>query len=68
MLFSDKGHKYCAYCLYGAPIEDDMVCCRFRGNVNCESHCLRFRYDPTKRIPPSKQAIESEYSEEDFKL
>lgn len=68
MLFTKKDHKFCAYCAHGEALDEESVCCRFRGVRNANSKCMRFRYDPTKRVPPPKSPLLSSCSDEDFRL
>ena len=69
MLFRKKIERSCAYCLYGAKLEDDMILCAKKGMKSIDDQCRRFKYDPCKRIPAKPKALDfSKYEEEDFSL
>ena len=69
MLFRKKIQRSCAYCVYGAKLEDGQILCTKKGVRYDDQKCFRFRYDPCKRIPPYAKAPEFEkYTDEDFKL
>lgn len=69
MLFHRDHPARCADCLYAAPGEGENLQCAKRGEVSPENKCLRFRYDPCKRIPPRPKAIDfGKYEEEDYSL
>ncbi len=56
----------CAYCRYGIR-RDNVVLCEYKGVVDSEYKCRRFKYDPIKRIPSTPPVL-PEYSEEDFRI
>ena len=68
MLFTKKNHRYCAFCEHAVPLEEDFVCCKFRGVRTADRRCLRFRYDPTKRTPPQRAVLAADYDESRFQL
>lgn len=69
MLFRKKIDKNCAYCVYSAPLDNGMILCSRKGMVSSDCKCLRFRYDPCKRIPQKAKALDfSKYEQEDFSL
>lgn len=69
MLFRKKVPRSCAYCAYGAQLEDGEVLCSKMGMRTLEDSCLRFRYDPCKRIPSKAKALDfSKYKDQDFSL
>ena len=69
MLFRKKIERSCAYCTFGAKLEDGQVLCAKKGLRTVEDRCRKFKYDPCKRIPPSIKAPNfSKYKEEDFSL
>ena len=69
MLFRKKIERSCAYCLYGAKLDEDQVLCSKKGLRPTDGKCRRFRYDPTKRVPKKAKAMDfSKYDEEDFSL
>ncbi len=69
MLFRKKIERACAYCIYGAKLEDGAVLCSKRGLKAEEDYCRKFRYDPCKRVPFKAKAISfSQYNDSDFSL
>ncbi len=69
MLFRKKIEKSCAYCTYGAMLEDGMILCSRRGVVDAGKKCRKFDYDPCKRIPSRPKALDfKKYDSEDFSL
>lgn len=59
----------CAYCAWGAPLEEGKLICEKKGVVPEEGHCRRFRYDPLRRVPPPLSAPDfSRFDGEDFSL
>lgn len=69
MLFRKKIERSCAYCLYGAHLEDGQILCSRRGMRSEDNKCWRFKYDPCKRIPRKAKALDfSKYENEDFSL
>lgn len=69
MLFRKKIERSCAYCIYGAVLEDDQVLCAKKGMRTTQDKCRKFKYDPCKRVPAKAKAMDfSKYREEDFSL
>lgn len=69
MLFRKKIERSCAYCLYGARLEENQFLCSKKGVRTDEDKCRRFQYDPCKRIPSKARALDfSKYEKEDFSL
>lgn len=69
MLFRKKIERSCAYCVYGAAIEEDLILCSKKGMRTPDGKCRKFEYDPCKRIPPKARALDfSKYDTEDFSL
>ena len=69
MLFRKKIERSCSYCLYSTQLEMDMVLCAKKGMKCAGDKCRKFKYDPTKRIPPKAKALDfSKYDEQDFSL
>ena len=69
MLFRKKIERACAYCLYGAKLEEDVILCSKVGMRTESESCRRFRYDPCKRIPSKVKSLDfSKYEKEDFSL
>lgn len=69
MLFRRKIERSCDYCIFGAHLEEDVVLCKKKGIRNRYDKCLRFRYDPFKRIPKKAKPLDfSKYDHVDFSL
>ncbi|MBQ8237013.1 MAG: hypothetical protein IJZ39_02540 [Oscillospiraceae bacterium] len=69
MLFRKKIERACIYCAHSTRLDDNTVLCAKKGVQNIDSQCLRFRYDPYKRIPKKAKPLDfSKYDEEDFSL
>lgn len=69
MLFRKKIQRSCLYCAHGARISEDQVVCTKRGIVATDGACRKFRYDPLKRVPPRRKALDfRQYDQEDFSL
>ena len=69
MLFRKKIERSCAYCTYGARLDDGVILCTKKGIRTEQDKCLRFRYDPCKRIPVKAKAMDfTRYDKEDFSL
>lgn len=69
MLFRKKIQRSCLYCAHGVRISQDQVVCAKRGVVSADGACRKFRYDPLKRVPPRRKALNfKQYDEEDFSL
>lgn len=69
MLFRKKIEKSCSYCQYSAKLDGEQMLCSKKGITSVDGRCMKFRYDPTKRIPSKPKALDfSKYDEEDFSL
>lgn len=69
MLFRKKIDRSCAYCKFGAILEDGNVLCAKKGLKTLDDQCRRFKYDPIKRIPVKAKALDfSKYEDADFSL
>lgn len=69
MLFRKKIERSCAYCTFGAKLEDGQVLCAKKGMRTIEDRCRKFQYDPCKRIPAKAKALDfSRYEEADYSL
>lgn len=69
MLFRKKMERQCGYCENGATLEDGQILCSRKGLRMPQDKCLRFRYDPCKRIPKKAKALDfSKYDQEDYTL
>ena len=66
--FNKKTEKYCKHCVHGSYLEyTDEVFCTKKGFVDKFSKCIKYKYDPLKRIP-EKSEIFTEYTADDFRL
>lgn len=69
MLFRKKMPKSCSYCVHGTRLNEDEVLCMRKGIVAADKHCLKFTYDPCKRVPLKRKASDfSKYDSDDFTL
>lgn len=69
MLFRKKIERSCTYCIHSAKLNDGTILCAKKGICTDEQGCMRFKYDPCKRIPPRAKAMDfSKYNQEDFSL
>ncbi len=69
MLFRKKIERACTYCVHGTRLEDGQILCAKRGIREEDSKCLKFRYDPCKRIPQKIRAMDfTKYDQDDFSL
>lgn len=69
MLFRKKITRSCQYCQFATVIDEENVLCSKKGLYSLFDRCRKFRYDPTKRIPPKPKAMDfKKYDEEDFSL
>ncbi len=69
MLFRKKMPRSCAYCQHGVKLDEETVLCARKGVRPLDGKCMRFRYDPCKRIPLKAKAPDlSKYDAEDFSL
>ncbi len=66
--FNKKQEKYCMYCMHGQYLEySNEVFCTKKGFKDKHDKCLKYSYDPLKRIPYTTD-IEADFSAEDFAL
>lgn len=69
MLFRKKIERKCSYCAHSAVLEDQQILCAKRGIMSSDGSCMKFRYDPCKRIPTKAKALDfSKYDKEDYSL
>lgn len=69
MLFRKKIQRSCLYCAHGVLIPGDRIICSKKGIVSLDSACHKFEYDPLKRVPPRRKALDfHQYDSEDFSL
>jgi hypothetical protein len=46
----------CGYCKFGTLSESkDSILCRKKGVTDINYHCIRFKYDPLRRIPKTQE-------------
>ncbi len=66
LVFDKKQPKYCMYCAKGKYLEySDEVFCTKKGFVNKFSKCMKYKYDPLKRIPQIND-VSNNYNKDDF--
>lgn len=69
MLFRKKIERSCAYCQYGAKLDEETVLCAKKGMKTTDDKCRKFKYDPCKRVPVKAKALDfSKYDQDDFSL
>ena len=69
MLFRKKIRPSCSYCVHSTTLTDGQILCAKKGLVSQDGKCMRFCYDPIKRIPVKPKALDfSKYSSDDFSL
>lgn len=69
MLFRKTIERRCSYCLHCTRLDDTQVLCAKRGVMPDDGKCLKFHYDPCKRIPGKPKALDfSKYDKEDYSL
>lgn len=69
MLFRKKIERRCSYCIHSTRLDEEQMLCIKKGVRSADSKCLKFKYDPTKRIPVKAKALDfSKYDQEDFTL
>ena len=69
MFFRKKIQRACLYCARSAKLSEDQVLCSRKGVQPSDGNCLRFRYDPYKRIPKKSKALDfSKYDSDDYSL
>ena len=69
MLFRKKMDRACKYCTHCTQINEDQVLCIKKGVMPLEGKCVKFQYDPCKRIPSKPKAMDfRQYEDEDYSL
>jgi len=69
MLFRKKIERRCEYCRFAARLEDGTILCAKKGIKSQDDKCIKFKYDPTKRVPVKAKALDfSKYDDADFSL
>ena len=66
---SKKMPRSCRYCTHGVCVDGLQIVCSKKALLQEDISCRRFRYDPLKRVPPRRKALDfSKYDQEDFSL
>ena len=69
MLFRKKIERSCSYCIHSTQLNEGTILCAKKGIRMDDQGCMRFKYDPCKRIPPRAKAMDfSKFKQEDFSL
>ena len=69
MLFRKTTERSCSYCLHCTKLNNDQVLCIKKGIMPMSGQCIRFAYDPCKRVPGKAKALDfSKYDLEDYSL
>ena len=69
MLFRKKIDRHCGYCQHCTKLDDFQVLCAKRSVMPVDGMCMKFKYDPCKRIPSKPKALDlSKYENEDYSL
>lgn len=69
MLFRKKMQRACEYCACSTKVNDEQVLCVKKGIMPMDGKCMKFKYDPCKRVPVKPKSLDfSKYDEEDFSL
>ena len=69
MLFRKKIDRSCSYCLHSTKLNNEEVLCSKRSTMPVNGKCMRFVYDPCKRIPGKAKALDlNRYKQEDYSL
>ena len=67
MLFRRKIERSCIYCAYGTKLDEQATLCKKRGVVPTDGKCMKFSYDPCKRIPVRQKALDTSKYKEEYK-
>lgn len=69
MLFRKNIDRLCGHCQHCTRLDDTQVLCIKRGIMPIDGKCMKFRYDPCKRIPGKPKALDfSKYDSRDYSL
>lgn len=69
MLFRKITERSCSFCLHCTKLKDEQVLCVKKGVMPLNGKCIKFKYDPCKRIPGKAKALDfSKYDQEDYSL
>ena len=68
-MFEKNIEPNCSYCRYATDLGYGEYFCVRRGIMEGHGSCGRFRYEPTKRVPPALPRLkDSEFTEDDFSI
>lgn len=69
-LFRNKVDRACQYCSHAlATSKDYVTCIKKKKRMPLDAKCIRFHYDPLKRVPSKQKAPDfSKYEEFDYSL
>lgn len=69
-LFRKKVDRACRFCSHAILSSDSHVTCTKKKKLMAaDAKCIRFQYDPLKRIPSKAKALDfSKYEEFDYSL
>ncbi len=56
MLYNNDIPRRCGHCVHARPGPAGSMVCPYKGPVQKEHSCRRYRYDALKRIPPRAPA------------
>ena len=67
-MFNKDITKKCAHCLHSTPLANsDEMACKIKGIVGYDDLCIKYKYDPLKRVPKA-QKLKDNYIPDDFIL
>lgn len=67
-MFNKSIAKRCEYCRHATTYHgSDVLFCKYRGVVEPNNNCRKYKYDILKR-KPLKQSISNDYEKSDFIL
>ena len=69
MFFRKNIERRCAYCEYATKLDEECLLCTKKGVVRGDHKCIKFSYDPCKRVPIKPKAMDfSKYDKQDYSL
>ena len=69
MLLDTQIEPRCSYCRFSRALGRDEYACIKQGIMHGFGSCSSYRYEPTKRLPPSSVRIDGDkYTKDDFSL
>ncbi len=68
-LFDEKKYpKQCKNCFFGRiTMDKKSILCEKNGIMELDASCKKYKYDPLKRVP-NKNVINTDFTQDDFKL